>query len=251
MKRGTFMFIKNFARAIFWGAKSSSAAYVNYLRKQGVSIGDRTTFYEPTSNLVDIQRPYLIKIGDDVQITHGVVILTHGYDWSVLKHCYGDILGSAGRVEIGNNVFIGVNAMILKGVKIGNNVIIGAYSLVNKDIPDNCVYAGNPAKFVVTIEEYYEKRKAAQILEAKDMAIAYYERHHKIPSKDLFREFFWLFENSAQLPSIFDDVLSLTGNYELSRRKFFGDKRPFDGFEKFIDYCELTKNHDEKLQMMT
>lgn len=62
-------------------------------------------------------------------------------------------------VSIGNNVFIGVNSTILKGVHIGNNVIIGANSLVNKDIPDNCVAAGNPCKVRMTLEEYYEKKK--------------------------------------------------------------------------------------------
>ena len=53
-----------------------------------------------------------------------------------------------GGVKIGNNVFIGMKSTILKGVRIGNNVIIGANSLVNKDVPDNCVVAGNPAKIV-------------------------------------------------------------------------------------------------------
>ena len=85
--------------------------------------------------------------------------MTHGYDWSVLKGKYGEICGSAGKVKIGNNVFIGMQATILKGVTIGNNVIIGANSLVNKNVPDNTVVAGNPAKVIMTIDEYYEKRK--------------------------------------------------------------------------------------------
>ena len=88
-------------------------------------------------------RPWLIDIGKNVKITEGVTILTHGFDWSVLKGVYGDILGSSGGVKIGDNVFIGMQTTILKGVHIGNNVIIGANSLVNKDIPDNCVAAGN------------------------------------------------------------------------------------------------------------
>lgn len=55
-------------------------------------------------------------------------------------------LTSKGPVKIGNNVWIGRNVTILSGVTIGDNAIIGANSLVNKDIPENCVAAGNPAK---------------------------------------------------------------------------------------------------------
>ena len=62
-------------------------------------------------------------------------------------------------VSIGDNVFIGMQLTILKGVHIGNNVIIGANSLVNKDVPDNCVAAGNPCKVIMTLDEYYEMRK--------------------------------------------------------------------------------------------
>lgn len=51
-------------------------------------------------------------------------------------------------VSIGNNVWIGENVCILPGVKIGNGCIIGANSVVNKDVPDNCVAVGAPAKVV-------------------------------------------------------------------------------------------------------
>lgn len=57
-------------------------------------------------------------------------ILTHGYDWSVLKGKYGEVLGSAGKVTIGDNCFIGMNTVILKGTSIGKNTIIGAGSVV-------------------------------------------------------------------------------------------------------------------------
>ncbi len=62
-------------------------------------------------------------------------------------------------VEIGDNVWCGVNVTILAGVRIGNNCIIGAGSLVNKDIPDNCIAAGVPAKIIRYIEkENYDKQ---------------------------------------------------------------------------------------------
>ena len=62
-----------------------------------------------------------------------------------------------------NNVFIGAGTRILYNTRIGSNVIIGADSLVNKDIPDNSVYAGVPARFICSFEEYAKKAKAYSI----------------------------------------------------------------------------------------
>ena len=70
--------------------------------------------------------------------------------------------------------FIRMKSTILKGVHIGNNVIIGANSLINKDVPDNCVVAGNPARVVMSLEQYYEKRKKAQLEEAKRVLVQLY-----------------------------------------------------------------------------
>ncbi len=55
---------------------------------------------------------------------------------------------SSKSVNIGNNVWIGANVMILKGVSIGSGSVIAAGSVVTKDIPENCVAAGNPAQVV-------------------------------------------------------------------------------------------------------
>lgn len=63
-----------------------------------------------------------------------------------------------GCIDIGDNVFIGSNTTILYDVRIGTNVIIGAGSLVNKDIPDNSVAAGVPARVIGTFEDFIQKR---------------------------------------------------------------------------------------------
>ena len=151
------------------GPRASSEAYVAHLRAQGMVIGENTVIYSPKHCVIDGTRPWMIEIGNNVSITEGVTILTHGYDWSVFKGMYGDVLGSAGRVKIGDNVFIGMNSTILKGVTIGNNVVIGANSLINKDVPDNCVVVGNPQRVVCDIDSYLEKRRAAQLDEAADL----------------------------------------------------------------------------------
>ena len=65
--------------------------------------------------------------------------------------------GKIGCIDIGDNVFIGANSTILYDVKIGSNVIIGAGSLVNKDIPDNSVAVGIPAKIVGTFDDLFPK----------------------------------------------------------------------------------------------
>jgi len=56
------------------------------------------------------------------------------------------------EIKIGNNVWIGRDSTVLKGVTIGNNVVIGAKSVVTKDIPSNCIAAGNPAKVIYKVK---------------------------------------------------------------------------------------------------
>lgn len=126
------MSIKGALREMVFGPKASSEKYIAYLRSQGMVIGENTFIYTPRECTIDETRPWMIEIGGNVSITKGVTILTHGYDWSVFKGMYGDVLGSAGRVKIGDNVFIGMNSTILKGVTIGDNVLIGANSLITR-----------------------------------------------------------------------------------------------------------------------
>lgn len=62
-------------------------------------------------------------------------------------------------ITIGNDVYIGNNVIILPGVEIGNNVIIGAGAVITKNIPNNSVVAGVPAKVIKSTDEYFEKIK--------------------------------------------------------------------------------------------
>lgn len=103
--------------------------------------------------------PYLITIGKNVEITAGVVFITHdGAVWTLrnFDEKYKD-LDVFGPIKVGDNVFIGNNAIILPGVTIGDNVVIGAGAVVAKDIPSNSVAAGVPAKVIRSLEEYGEK----------------------------------------------------------------------------------------------
>ena len=97
-----------------------------------------------------------IVIGDNVLIGSNVLITdhSHGYndDREINIPPADRILYSKGPVIIEDNVWIGANATILQGVKIGKNSIVGACSLVNKDVPENVVVAGIPAKIIKYIK---------------------------------------------------------------------------------------------------
>ncbi len=88
----------------------------------------------------------------DILIGKGVIIninCTIGHDVIVgefAEICPG--VNISGHCKIGDFTFIGTNSTILPGINIGNNVIVGAGSLVNKDIPDNCIAFGVPAKII-------------------------------------------------------------------------------------------------------
>ena len=90
------MGLKTLLKKLKYGVRADSETYIKHLRQRGMAIGDRTVLFAPMTNIIDETRPWMIKIGNDVQITAGVTILTHGYDWSVLKGVYGEVLGSAG-----------------------------------------------------------------------------------------------------------------------------------------------------------
>lgn len=95
------MGLRELARRLVYGFKASSETYVEHLRSLGMVIGDNTVIYSPTHCTIDVARPWMIEIGRNVSITEGVTILTHGYDWSVFKGKYGDVLAAPGTCASG------------------------------------------------------------------------------------------------------------------------------------------------------
>lgn len=92
-----------------------------------------------------------VKIGNNVMIGGGVTIVdTDFHSLNPLHwHTNADLENMVSLpVEIKDNIFIGMDSIILKGVTIGNNVVIAAGTVVTKNIPDNEIWGGNPAQFI-------------------------------------------------------------------------------------------------------
>ena len=97
--------------------------------------------------ILDIKEVY---IGDNVMIGPNTTITTVGHPLSPKKR--RDHLAQASEIRIGNDVWLGANVTILPGVTIGNNVVVGAGAVVSKDIPDNSLALGVPARVVKKLE---------------------------------------------------------------------------------------------------
>ncbi|WP_300668236.1 acyltransferase [Desulfoluna sp.] len=150
--------------------------YPHYLRHQGVRIGKGAVVLYPS--YIDGRMPYLVEIGDHAVISLYVTILTH----DATSAWAGDLI-KVGRVTIKDHSFIGAGSTLLCGTTIGPNAIVGAGSVVSRDIPPNTVYAGNPARFVCTLEAFVEKnQKAARgrpLLEGRHFQHPYIPRERR------------------------------------------------------------------------
>ena len=104
--------------------------------------------------ILDIRK---VTIGDNVMIGPECLISTVNHPLTPMgrrKH-----LGVAKPVTIGNDVWLGGNVVVLPGVTIGNNVVVAAGAVVTKDVPDNCVFGGVPAKKIKDIENDIPKER--------------------------------------------------------------------------------------------
>ncbi|MEU1399481.1 acyltransferase [Micromonospora zamorensis] len=142
-----------------------------FARSLGVNLTGRVRFYG-ISRAMFGSEPWLITIGDNVYITSEVQFVTHDGGTLILRKDHPDLDWTA-PISIGDDVYIGMRSMILAGVTIGNRCVIGAGSIVTRDIPDNTVAAGVPARPLRTIDEYLER------LQAKSLGIG----HLPVPEK--------------------------------------------------------------------
>ena len=129
-----------------------------------MSIGESTHIF----SRIKSSEPFLISIGYNVTISTGVTLLTHDASIGAItkREVYSDLVGP---INIGNNAFLGANAIVLPGVTIPNGSIVAAGSVVTKTITPptasqphterGIVIAGNPAKFICFTDEFVNRRK--------------------------------------------------------------------------------------------
>ncbi|NQI35616.1 acyltransferase [Streptococcus suis] len=169
------MMIKKLVKKIL-RTEANQMADIDALRRTGIRIGNNCEIYDQISFGSE---PYLITIGDHVRITKGCKFITHDGGIWVLRHLKDrpdlDLFGS---ITVGNNVHIGMNAVIMPGVRIGDNCIIGCGAVVTHDVPSGEIWGGVPARCIKTIDEYYSQH-LHEFDETKQMSVAEKESYLK------------------------------------------------------------------------
>lgn len=124
-------------------------------KKKGVKVGSECRFI----NYPDFgTEPYLISLGNRVEISKDVRFITHdGATWTFRNQKRYEQVIRFGRIDVGDNTFIGTRSTILPNIKIGKDCIVGACSLVSRNIPDGQVWAGCPARYICDTRDFAEK----------------------------------------------------------------------------------------------
>lgn len=105
--------------------------------------------------------PFLVSIGNNVMVTSGVRFITHDMLHSTLHHAglpYCENHIHYGKIVVKDNAMLGADCIIMPNTTIGENAVVAAGSVVTKDVPDNAVVGGNPAKVIGDIETLAQKR---------------------------------------------------------------------------------------------
>lgn len=104
--------------------------------------------------------PELIKLHNNIVVGSNTTFVNHDFIHSVFNNYVGEYRYgyNAGCIEIMDNVFIGTGSIIMPNVRIGPNAIVAAGSVVTKDVKENTIVAGVPAKVIGTFEDSLNKR---------------------------------------------------------------------------------------------
>lgn len=219
--------IKEKVKRLYLKQRYNNETFCTYLRSLGVVVGENTIFFSPQTAVVDVTRPYLLKIGKGVKIAANVTILTHDFSLT----------------EISDNVFIGMNSSIMPGCHIGKNCIIGTGSVVTKDIPDNCVVAGNPARVISSLSEFYNRKKKEVVQDAFRLAnIIRKEKGRKPFPQEVGFPFLYLQRDIDLLKDSWPNMKVSGDNINEVIEDFFNTTPVFDSFESFLEESLMHKD---------
>lgn len=153
---------------------------IRHARLIGVSIGDNCLVYR---SIEWSSEPYLVTIGNNVQLTRGVALHTHG-GGNVVRRQMPDF-DIFGKIEIKDWAYIGAHAQIMPGVTVGEGAMVAAGSIVTKSVPNGMIVGGNPAKILCSVDEYLE-RNLKYNAKTKGMSAKEKKRYLLLSSNDLF-----------------------------------------------------------------
>ena len=192
------------------------------------SSGGGTYVVDPLTFEIDLTRPWMVEIGNDVCITDNVRILSHDFSFSVVSKKSMGVFPSCGKVKIGDNVFLGSHSIILPNVEIGDNVVIGAGSVVTKSVPNDCVVGGNPAKIICSLDEYGKKIKERMDLSLSQLINEHLLVYGTLPSEDKLSEYYGLYMS-------YENIKKKYPNYIKRLTKTQNDVKPiFNSYEEMI-----------------
>lgn len=222
---------------------TDSHAFVESLRQKGVAVGEGTYFFDPQSTRIDCQRPHMLSIGSNVKVTAGVIVLCHDYSRSVLIDAFGENVGEAAVTSIGDNVFIGMNAIVLMGSRIGDDCVIGAGSVVSGSIPPRSVAAGNPAKVICSIDDFYRKRKERELASAELFAKEFARANGRPPTAiEMTDAFSWLYlPHTEETIEKYPELFGLHGvNRDEAVSAFLNSSPKFENYDGWLKSTGLS-----------
>lgn len=232
--------INRLRRRLLYSYRAETLRYIRRLNRLGAKIDESVSMSVPESVRLDETTPWMLEIGKNVYIAEGVKIMTHDASWMVLAGEDGIARGHIAPVSIGDNVFLGIDSIVMCNVKICDNVIVGAGAVVTSSIRTPGVYAGNPARKVMDLEQMKAVRDSRQLKETLVLAREYQKKYGKFPPREVFDEYFWLFEEKdlAGLPERFRRQMTHSGNRKKMEEAFLASEPEFAGYDAFRKWCE-------------